>query len=71
MPRLLIGIGIMFVAAGLIAWCAERAGLRLGHLPGDIALGRGGARFYFPVVTCLLLSAALTLLLWIAGMVKR
>jgi hypothetical protein len=68
---MLIGIGLALVAAGLIAWGAERAGLRLGHLPGDIAIGSGGARFYFPVVTCLLVSAVLTIIIWLLGMVKR
>jgi hypothetical protein len=45
--------------------------LRLGRLPGDIAYqGRHGS-FYFPVVTCILLSVALTLILWLVQWLKR
>ncbi len=36
----------------------------LGRLPGDIRIERENFRFYFPVVTCLLLSLVLTLILW-------
>ncbi len=35
----------------------------LGKLPGDISIDRGNVHFYFPIVTCLLLSVVLTLLL--------
>ena len=35
----------------------------LGKLPGDISVDRGNVHFYFPIVTCLLLSLVLTLLL--------
>ena len=43
----------------------DRSPIRLGRLPGDIVIkGKNGA-FYFPVVTCLLLSLVLTLVMWI------
>jgi hypothetical protein len=35
-----------------------------GRLPGDIHYSKGDFHFYFPIVTCLILSALLTLLLW-------
>jgi hypothetical protein len=61
----LIFAGIVLTAAGLVVMLAERFGIRLGSLPGDIRVeGRRGA-FYFPVVTCLLVSALLTLLAWL------
>jgi Protein of unknown function (DUF2905) len=41
--------------------------LRLGHLPGDIVVERGNFTVYIPIVTGLLLSAALTLFFWIFG----
>lgn len=64
MGRTLIGAGIVLVIAGLLVMLADRAGLPLGRLPGDIRIeGRRGG-FYFPVVTCLLLSAVLSLVLW-------
>jgi hypothetical protein len=65
--RILITAGIVLVAAGLVVALAERAGLRLGRLPGDIRIeGRHGG-FYFPVVTCLLVSAVLSLIAWLFG----
>jgi membrane protein implicated in regulation of membrane protease activity len=51
----LLLIGLLLVAAGRLPF--------LGRLPGDIRIQRGGWTFYFPVVTCLLLSLLLTLLL--------
>ncbi len=67
---LLIG-GLVLVAAGVFLLIGARLPFRLGRLPGDIAIeGRRGS-FYFPVVTSLLLSIALTLILWIVGWLKR
>jgi len=67
MGRLLIGIGIMLVIAGLIVMLGERAGIRPGRLPGDIRIqGRHGA-FYFPIVTCVLISAVLSLIMWLVN----
>jgi hypothetical protein len=44
---------------------------RLGRLPGDIAVqGRHGS-FYFPIVTCILISLALTLVMWIVNFFRR
>jgi hypothetical protein len=63
--RWLIGAGILLVMAGLVVILAERFGIRLGRLPGDIRIeGRRGA-FYFPIVTCLLVSVLLTLISWL------
>ena len=45
---------------------AERLGIRLGRLPGDIRiLGKKGGGFYFPVVTCILISVILSLISWL------
>ncbi len=65
MGRYLIGAGVLLILLGLIVVLGERAGIRVGRLPGDIRVqGRHGS-FYFPVVTCLLLSAVLTLISWL------
>jgi hypothetical protein len=65
MGRLLIGAGIVLIVAGFVVIVAERFGIRLGALPGDIRVeGRRGS-FYFPVVTCLLISALLSLAAWL------
>ena len=63
MQRLLIGIGLALVLAG-IAWpLLARTGL--GRLPGDIMIQRGSTSFYFPLVTCIIVSIVLTALMWL------
>jgi hypothetical protein len=61
--RLLIVLGVTLLIAGL-AWPLI-AKLGLGRLPGDIVLRRGGFTLYAPIVTCLILSAVLTLIAWL------
>jgi hypothetical protein len=63
MARTLIILGLVLVAAGLLWPILSRMGL--GRLPGDIVVRRPGFSFYFPWVTCLLISAALTVLAWV------
>jgi hypothetical protein len=60
--KFLILFGVMIVVLGVVLAFAGRVPL-LGRLPGDIHIERRGMSFYFPVVTCLLLSLALTLIL--------
>jgi hypothetical protein len=63
MQRFLIGLGLVIVIAG-IAWpLLSRIGL--GRLPGDIVIGRGGTTFYFPIVTCILISVVLSAVAWL------
>jgi hypothetical protein len=63
--RLLILAGLFLVGAGLVVLVSAKLNLPLGRLPGDIVWrGKNGA-FYFPWVTCLLLSLLATLLFWI------
>jgi len=69
--KLLVVVGVVLVAAGLLLTLGGRLPFRLGRLPGDIAYqGRHGS-FYFPIVTCILLSVALTLILWIVNLIRR
>ena len=63
MQRLLIGIGLALVLAG-IAW-PLLARIGLGRLPGDIMIQRGSTSFYFPLVTCIIVSIVLTALMWL------
>jgi hypothetical protein len=63
MQRLLIVIGLVLVLAG-IAWpFLSRIGL--GRLPGDIMIQRGSTSFYFPLVTCIVVSIVLGALMWL------
>jgi hypothetical protein len=69
--KLLLVVGVLLVGAGAFLAFGARLPFRLGRLPGDIAYqGRHGS-FYFPVVTCILLSVALTLIFWIINFFRR
>jgi hypothetical protein len=65
MNRFLILLGLVLVAAGLLWPWLTRLGL--GRLPGDIVIESQHGGFYFPIVTCLIVSAVLTLLFWLLG----
>jgi hypothetical protein len=64
MGRALIIIGLVLVGVGLLM----KLGLPIGRLPGDIVIRRGSGTFYFPIVTCLIVSVVLSLL---AMLVRR
>jgi hypothetical protein len=62
--RLIINAGIVLIVIGLIVILGERMGFKAGRLPGDIRIeGRRGG-FYFPIVTCLLISALISTIAW-------
>jgi hypothetical protein len=63
--KLLILGGIALVVAGLYWPLLSRLGL--GRLPGDISIQGEHGGFYFPIMTCILVSAVLSLLFWLAG----
>ena len=63
MQRALILAGLSLLLIGLAwPWLSK---LGLGRLPGDIVVRREGFSLYFPIVTCLALSAIATLILWL------
>jgi hypothetical protein len=69
--KLLLVVGVVLIGAGALLMFGARLPFRLGRLPGDISYqGRRGS-FYFPVVTCLLVSLALTLISWIVNYFRR
>ena len=57
-------LGLILAAVGLLLWSGLARGW-LGRLPGDIHYTKGNFSFYFPIVTCVILSLLLTLVLWI------
>ena len=63
MQRTLIILGLVLVVAGLLWPWLTRIGL--GRLPGDIHIEGENGGFYFPIVTCLVISIVLSVLLWI------
>ena len=63
MQKLLIGLGVLLLVAGLAwPWLSR---LPLARLPGDLRVERPGLRLYLPITTMILISALLTLLLWL------
>lgn len=60
--KLLIIVGGLIVVVGIGLTIGPRLPF-LGRLPGDIAVDRGNVHFYFPIVTCLILSVILTVVL--------
>ncbi len=66
--RMLLGVGALLAIVGILLIVAERfPGLRIGRLPGDVAIERERWSFYFPLGTSILLSVVLSLLLWLLG----
>jgi len=64
--RYLVILGAAIVVIGVLLIVVARfPGLRIGRLPGDIYIERDGWRFYFPVMTSILLSIILSLILWL------
>jgi hypothetical protein len=62
--KFLVIAGLLIAAVGALIWSGFGKGW-LGRLPGDIHYTRDNFSFHFPIVTCLLLSAILSLLLWL------
>ena len=62
--KFLVVVGLVLIGIGAVLWSGLGKGW-LGRLPGDIHYSRGNFNFYFPVVTCLLLSLLLTFILWL------
>jgi Protein of unknown function (DUF2905) len=71
------GFGWMLVIGGLVlagiglVWVLVPNAPRLGRLPGDIVIERGNSRFYFPIVTCVLISVVLSLATWLYRTLTR
>lgn len=63
--RALIILGILLVVIGLTVSYGPRMPFRIGRLPGDIYIHKNNTTFYFPIVTCILLSVVLSLVMWI------
>ncbi len=61
----MITAGFVLVALGVVIVLLERLHIHLGRLPGDIVLRSKGGTFYFPVVTCMLISILASLLMWL------
>jgi hypothetical protein len=65
MTRFLVVLGLVIVVAGLL-W-PYLGQLGLGRLPGDIVIERENMTFYFPLMTCLLVSVLFSLVFWVVN----
>jgi hypothetical protein len=63
--KIVLFVGLFLVVAGAILWRFPSAFGWIGKLPGDISVQKGNFSFYFPVVTCIVISILLTLLFWL------
>jgi len=63
--KMLVFIGIVTVIIGLITWLAGDKVSWFGNLPGDIRIQNKNVTFFFPLVSMILISAAISLFLWI------
>ena len=69
--RTLLLLGVALVIIGALLYSGAKLPFRLGKLPGDIVHRGEHSTFYFPIVTCLALSAALSFLLWLFSHFRR
>lgn len=65
--KILLLLGGVIVLVGAVLLLAGRFNLPLGRLPGDITLRGKHTVFYFPIVTCILISVVLSLIFWLLG----
>ena len=70
--KVLVVLGVVLVGTGLVLILGSRFSFfGLGKLPGDIAYKDKNVAFYFPIVSCLILSVVLTLVMWLVSLFSR
>ena len=60
--KMLVIFGMLMAVVGMVLWSGFGAS-RFGRLPGDIRIERGNSGFYFPIVTCIIISIVLSVLI--------
>lgn len=66
---MLPGVGLLTAGVSVV-WIFAPSVPGLGRLPGDIRVERTNFRFYFPLMTCLLISLGLSALFWLTRMFR-
>ena len=70
--KLLVGVGLsVTLMGGILILASKIPWLRLGRLPGDVNIQRDGFSLFFPITTMLLLSAVLSLVMFLVGRFRR
>jgi len=64
---MLIILGLVLVAVGILITLGDKVPIKLGRLPGDVVVRGKHGVFYFPIVTCIIISAVLSLVMWLIG----
>jgi Protein of unknown function (DUF2905). len=70
MPKLLMAAGAVLFLVGLV-WMLVGKSIPLGRLPGDIAIEKENVRFYFPIVTCILISVVLSAVMYLVRLFMK
>jgi hypothetical protein len=71
LARLLLSVGVMLIVIGALFYFGPKLPLRLGRLPGDIVHRGPHGTFYFPLVSCLVISVSISLILWLFNHFRR
>jgi len=69
--KMMLVVGVLLVAVGGLLAFGGRLPFRLGRLPGDIVWQGKGGSFYFPIVTCIVLSLIVSAVLWLVGLLRK
>ncbi len=68
MGRWIIWIGLFVIIAGIVVHYGDKLGLN--NIPGNLSFKKGGTTFYFPIATCLIVSALVSFILWLIRSLK-
>jgi hypothetical protein len=69
--RMLLMLGGLLIVAGAFFYFGGKLPFRMGRLPGDIVHKGDHTTFYFPIVSCMVLSVGLSLLFWLISRFRR
>jgi hypothetical protein len=69
--RTLLILGLVLTAAGALLFFTAKLPFRLGRLPGDIVHRGEHSTYYFPLTTSIVVSVALSFLLWLISQFRR
>ena len=69
--KILVWLGLGVVVVGVVIILLGRTNLPIGRLPGDILYRGKHTTFYFPIVTCILLSVVLSLVLYFVSRFRQ
>ena len=69
--KMLVWLGLGVIVTGVVLILLGRTNLPIGRLPGDILYRGKHTTFYFPIVTCILLSVVLSLVLYFVSRFRQ